>query len=108
MGVYVEPKTCSLATWLQSFATEVSTLPKVLDDVIADDEWLLIWIDNGLFQATAVAYSQMELERFLWSLDHGDERPFKFYIAMDSDVKEAVKSTDYGFIKDMRMAVDEN
>ena len=107
MGIFIETKDCTREVWLQSFATELSAVPATLSDTIEDEEWLLVWVDNGLFKAVGVIYSQMELERVLYALNNPeDTRPMKFFIAMDEDIKEVVSERDYEFITNIRSAND--
>ena len=100
MGIYIETKDCTKEVWLQSYATELKSPPKVLTDAITDDEWLLCWVDNGLFTACAVVYSQMELDRFTFHTN--DPRPIKWYIVMDSDLKDVMAPNDMQWLIDIR------
>ena len=61
------------------------TKPEALEAVLSEDKAVLVWVNNGFFEALAYAYDIRELEGF--TLDR-DTRPKQLYI-VDKAVAEA-------------------
>lgn len=75
MGVYVNPIDMTKEEWLESFGEKLSEAPASIDEHPGSLPVCLV--DNGLFTAAGVAYSEVELEVFAYR--PGDTRPKTWY-----------------------------
>jgi hypothetical protein len=88
MGYYINPEDQNKESWLLENGREVGT-PKDLE-LVRDSECVVCVVDNGLFTAASVIYSENELKAF--SLP-SDVRPKRWFNVS----KEAVvKVSDIG------------
>ena len=80
MGAYINPPTGkSKEDWLRENA-EPTTIRTW--DEIPSGKSLVIWMDNSVFTAAGIAFSERELKDFM---DPSDTRPKNFYL-VDTDL----------------------
>lgn len=80
MGMYIEPRTDKLE-WLRQNGKEVSLDVLVEEEVGKGGVFPVVLVDNGMFYAGGVAYSERELLAFA----RPDERPkFYFQVTIES------------------------
>ncbi|MBL1322153.1 MAG: hypothetical protein COA63_014010 [Methylophaga sp.] len=84
MGYYINPKDMSKEAWLNIHGIPMMYAPVLFTDEI---HYAVCLVDNGMFTAAAVAYSQDELETFR----HDDGRPKTWYWADIDKLKEVVE-----------------
>ncbi len=91
MGIYINPKNESKESWANRLAlSKTKTVNPRLP--VNEDEVLLCLVDNRIFTALAVMYSQSELEAFN---DPLDGRPKVWYTVSKSDLKSVLSVEDY-------------
>lgn len=78
MGCYINPKSQSKESWLAENAKPTPGPVPVGPDVVP-----VCLVDNGMFLAAAVAYSQREADTFN---DPSDRRPKQWYSAKRTDL----------------------
>jgi len=88
MGIYIEvPHHLNKAEQLMNLHGAVQTLaPDSLSD-ISPDKYLICVVENGLFDAAAVTYSQREMEAF----KHPDGRPRTWLLMDEEKVNELTR-----------------
>lgn len=86
MGIYVNPQNKSKEVWIQENVkrTYGRTPPSSLSD-LDSDEALICLVDNGMFTAAAVAYSDNELRCFS---ELGDDRPKAWFTVCKESLKQ--------------------
>ena len=86
MGMYINPRAMSKRQWLRDKMAKLvqnPTWPAPKGKVI------LSWVDNGLFDALGVCYSERELAAFKYiDTDPSDGRPHCFYEVDKSALEE--------------------
>ncbi len=75
MGAYVNPTGQTKEEWLKENGKQIER-PILWEDV-PDDHYPVILVDNGLFTAAAIAYSEKELLEFN---NPADDRPKCYFI----------------------------
>ncbi len=94
MGYYINPPDMSKERWLNKFANfvgpiyESGEVPK-WEDITKDDILPVVLVDNGMFTAAGVAYSEQEYKAFT---DPGDKRPRELYTAKVDDLLKVVRN----------------
>jgi hypothetical protein len=81
MGLYINPPTGTKEVWLGTYGVLQREIPKQHK---VGDEYVVCLIDNGLFRAAGVCYSQRELEEFT----RPDHRPKTFWLVKESDLRD--------------------
>jgi hypothetical protein len=81
MGYYVNPSDCTKETWLSDFGIEIPPikLSKVRESwkALFKRSYLpVVLVNNAMFSAAGIAYSERELEAFL---QPNDKRPKRFF-----------------------------
>ncbi len=90
MGLYINPKDSSKEQWLKDRAREVTQDEFKFE--VGTGEVPLVLVDNGMFTALAVAYSEGEYKEFT-RID--ERRPRKFYYASYADVNHVTEGSGY-------------
>lgn len=86
MGIYLNPKDTSKEKWLQQHATRTFGHNAPSINEVEDNEAIVCLVDNGMFTAAAVAYSQSEIDAFQ---SPGDDRPKIWLVVNKPDLMEA-------------------
>lgn len=81
MGYYINPPGESKETFLNNKGVKLIEPPTF--DKIASDMLPVCLVDNGLFTAAGIAYSQKELATFA---DTNDPRPRQWYLVKIKDL----------------------
>lgn len=95
MGYYVNPPDMSKEKWLQENAIYLPyRKPEVLREIVKTDKEnaILVLIDNGLFTACGVIFSEKEFDAFT---KEDDKRPKKYFITARENLKEVVEDFEY-------------
>lgn len=82
MGYYIDPPDMSKEAWLAKHGLARTEAPSF--DVVKQGALPVCLVDNGIFTAAGVAFSQRELEEFKRS----DGRPRKWYVVSIQALKD--------------------
>ena len=85
MGLYLNPPTDKYE-WCQTYCEEHLKMSDFLFDSVADDEFLVVAVNNGIFVACGVAYDQQEYETFT-DPDPKDTRAKEYFIMKRDIIK---------------------
>lgn len=77
MGLYLNPPNLNKYEWCQTYCEDHLKLSDFLFDSVADDEFLVVVVNNDRFIACGVAYDQHEYETFT---DPEDTRAKEYFI----------------------------
>ena len=91
MGYYVNPSDMTKEEWIIKNAKKVSK-EDAFQEVSNEENAVLILIDNGLFTACGVAYSEDEFRAFTYITD---TRPKSFFTVDRKLLKEVVEDFEY-------------
>ncbi len=91
MGYYINPPNCSKEQWLDENGRSFSTLPNWADAVKAKTLPVCL-VNNGLFTAAGVAFSQGEMEVFAT-----EDGRTKHWFVVPIDKLKAVKALPQDF-----------
>lgn len=84
MGLYVNPPYDKRQWLIDNSETKPLKQSDFLLDSVADDEFLVVLVDNGLFSAGGVVYSEREYVDFT---SPSDSRPKEFFIVKKEKLK---------------------
>ena len=84
MGYYINPTDCAKEQWLRENATSITSSEDAAEKA-SETVVPVCLVDNGLFTAAAVIYSEAELNEFA-SLT--DPRPKRWFLASVDLLKE--------------------
>jgi|ADurb_Leu_01_Slu_FD_contig_41_2044693_length_1395_multi_2_in_0_out_0_2 hypothetical protein len=109
MGYYINPIDMTKERWLNTFANFVGSIdankeiPK-WEDIAKGDILPVILVDNGMFTAAGVAYSEQEYKAFT---DPRDKRARELYTAKVDDLLRVVRNMfgqlEPGFVRLCKM-----
>jgi hypothetical protein len=94
MGMYLDPKDMTKESWL--FENCVSFQPKAPTEMPPSDQRWVCLVNNNFFTAAAVAYNQMELERFS---NPEDERPKIWFLVATERLKTLLPPFEHSYFE---------
>lgn len=98
MGFYLGPKEDN-REWLAKHGREIDYESAKEHDFSSNDEFLVVFLDNGFFTAIGVAYSAAEFARFT-HLE--DERPKQFYLVSQDDLHSVMDLSQWSLMLKIR------
>lgn len=93
MGFYINPLNESKQSFLDRVSTKIQQ-PLSYNDV-SDDTAIICLVDNGVFSAAGIVFSERELKAFTYNVN--DDRPKTWYIVPRNELYQVseIRKTDF-------------